>query len=78
MLSNEKRKILRKTPLFEVICQLCFPEILIIQAQEPYAFQEAIRADYPQYKKQLEQQPAQIVDGGKRVPAPIHNYQFVS
>ena len=33
--------------LMEVICQLRFPTILAIGAQEPAAFQEAIRQDFP-------------------------------
>lgn len=78
MLSNEERKILLRPQLIEVICQLRFPDILIIEAQEPAAFQEQIRADYPQYQKVMEQAPAQIIDGKKRVSAPVHNYQFIS
>ena len=78
MLSNEERKICRRPQIIEVICQLRFPEILVIQAQDPFEFQEKIRADYPQYQKTGEQGPAQVIDGKKYVPAPIHNYQFIS
>jgi uncharacterized protein (TIGR04255 family) len=37
-------------PLDEVICQLRFPPILRIDAEPPAAFQELIRADYPNYE----------------------------
>lgn len=36
-----------KSPLVEVICQLRFPTILSIGSQEPAAFQEAIRREFP-------------------------------
>lgn len=38
-----------KSPLVEVICQLRFPTILSIGSQEPAAFQEAIRREFPRY-----------------------------
>ena len=82
MYSTEPRITYRKNQLGEVICQLRFPEILAIGAKPPVDFQEAIRADYPQYSSRMES-PAPKLAGvpGKlslqNQPATI-NYQFVS
>lgn len=82
MFSNEPRAILRKNQLAEVICQLRFPEILMISATVPAAFQEAIRSDYPVYTVRKEV-PAPKVNGRpgnfslENQPA-ITNYQFAS
>lgn len=82
MFSSEKRSILRKNQLAEVICQLRFPEILIIGQQIPAAFQELIRNDYPQYsiRKDI---PAPKITGtpgnlSLENPEPGVNYQFIS
>lgn len=78
MFSNESRCIYSHDQLLEVICQLRFPDILKIQAQEPYEFQEAIRSDYPQYRKQVENLPPKQ-ENGKLVPqGTVNNYQFLS
>ena len=82
MFSTESRVIYRKNQLGEVICQLRFPEILAIGAKPPVDFQEAIRADYPQYSSRMEA-PAPKLSGVpgnmslQNQPATI-NYQFVS
>ena len=76
--SSESRVIYGKNQLAEVICQLRFPDILKIEAQEPAAFQDAVRADYPQYAKTVEQLPPQN-QNGKLVPqGTVNNYQLVS
>ena len=49
MFSDEPRCIYRNNQIAEVICQFRFPEILKIASDPPAAFQEAIRAAYPQY-----------------------------
>ena len=49
MFSNETRCILQKNQLGEVICQLRFPEILIIGTKPPAEFQEEIRSHFPIY-----------------------------
>ena len=78
MFSNQPRKIYKRSHLIEVICQLRFPEILKIEAHEPADFQDAIRQDYPQYGKKLEQVPPKNV-GGKMVDqGTVNNYQFIS
>jgi uncharacterized protein (TIGR04255 family) len=46
------RVIYQNNPLVEVICQLRFPTILEISAEEPAAFQKKIRARYPLYNKE--------------------------
>lgn len=82
MFSNEPRVTYRKNQLGEVICQLRFPEILSIGAKPPVDFQEAIRADYPQYSSRMES-PAPKLTGApgnlslQNQPSTI-NYQFVS
>ncbi len=82
MFSTEPRVAYRKNQLGEVICQLRFPEILAIGAKPPVDFQEAIRADYPQYSSRMEA-PAPKLTGRpgnmtlQNQPAVI-NYQFVS
>lgn len=52
-----------RSPLVEVICQLRFPTILSINANEPAAFQEAIRRDFPQYRVVTEQRPPKMIPG---------------
>ena len=54
MYSQDNRSIYGKNQLGEVICQLRFPEILIIGSEPPVAFQEAIRDEYPVYSARKE------------------------
>ena len=82
MFSTEPRVIYRKNQLGEVICQLRFPEILAIGAKPPVDFQEAIRADYPQYSSRMES-PAPKLTGtpgnmSLQNQPPVINYQFMS
>lgn len=82
MFFDRDRYLYRKPQLVEVICQLRFPTILSISAREPADFQEAIRGDFPQYKRLLEQPQPKLTGGpgsfrveeGQRVT----NYQFLS
>ena len=78
MFSSAERKILEKNQLLEVICQLRYFDILKIDAAEPFEFQEAIRAEYPQYAKKVEQLPPQIVGGKPVAQPPVNNHQFIS
>ena len=78
MFSNQPRRIYRRNQLLEVICQLRFPEILKIETQEPADFQDAIRQDYPQYGKKIEQLPPKNVGGKMVEQGTVNNYQFVS
>ena len=76
------RCLYRKNQLLEVICQLRFPTILSISAKEPADFQEAIRRDFPQYKRLQEQPVPQVTGapGNMRLTEqqPVTNYQFLS
>ena len=82
MFSTQERCVYRKNQLGEVICQLRFPEILIIGTEVPAVFQEAIRDDFPRYSSRKET-PAPKLSG---VPGnlslekqePTINYQFMS
>lgn len=82
MFSQEPRVKLQKNQLAEVICQLRFPEILMIGAKPPAEFQEAIRAQFPMYSVRKET-PAPKVTGTpgsfslENAPATT-NYQFAS
>ena len=67
--------------LAEVICQLRFPTILAIGAQEPAAFQEAVRRDFPRYVPRQEQLPPKLIQGPNPTlepQKPITNYTFLS
>lgn len=82
MFSQQERCIYNHNQLGEVICQLRFPEILIIGSEAPAAFQEAIRDEYPQYSARKES-PAPKITGTpghlalENQPQTI-NYQFMS
>lgn len=78
MYSQEQRCIYRKNQLLEVICQLRFPDILKIEAQEPFEFQDLIRHQYPRYAKKAEQLPP-LMQNGRPVPqGTVNNYSFLS
>lgn len=78
MFSSSERKILEKNQLLEVICQLRYFDILKIDTTEPADFQEAIRDEYPQYAKKVEQLPPQIVNGKPTAQQSVNNHQFIS
>ena len=71
-----------RSPLMEVICQLRFPTILSIGANEPAAFQEVIRKEFPKYMTRQEQLPPKVVKQGSgsalEPQKPITNYHFIS
>ena len=80
MFSTDDRMILRKNQVAEVICQLRFPEILMIEAKIPADFQEAIREEYPQYSVHKEQSAPKLVgpQGNQTLQKqePTNNYAF--
>ncbi len=82
MFVDRERYQYRKPQLVEVICQLRFPTILSISARDPADFQEAIRREFPQYKRLLEQPQPKLTGapGKMRVEEgeQITNYQFLS
>lgn len=82
MFSHEPRCRYQAHPLAEVICQLRFPEILTINANDPAEFQEAIRADFPVFTRRQDI-PAPRLTGAPgnmtlQKQQPINNYQFAS
>ena len=82
MLSHEIRCIYRRNQLAEVICQLRFPEILTIGTTVPDKFQEAIRSEFPQYSKRMENLPPKLTGAPGNMTLqkqePTVNYQFSS
>ena len=74
MFSKEPRCCYGAHQLAEVICQFRFPEILSVSAQDPVAFQEAIREDFPQFLRRKEL-PA-LSPGAVQKPEPVTNFQF--
>ena len=61
MFSASERVLYGKRQLIEVICQLRFPTILSISAKEPAEFQEAIRAEFPRYARNLKKLPPKVI-----------------
>ena len=82
LLAPYEREHYARSPLVEVICQLRFPTILSIGANEPAAFQEQVRHDFPRYAVRQEQLPPRVVKRGNSAALepqkPIPNYNFVS
>lgn len=83
MLGSTDRYQYMANPLLETICQLRFPAILSIGAQEPAMFQEAIRGDYPRYVARQDRPAPRITNANTPNPAveaqkPITNYNFIS
>ena len=66
-----------KNPLAEVIYQLRFPTILNINATDPVHFQEAIKNDYPFYRKIIQENEFVVNDVKSSVTKEI-NHEFVS
>jgi len=82
MFASEERVFFRKNQLGEVICQLRFPEILMISANPPALFQEAIRSDFPIYTVRKEVPAPRVIGrpGSFELEnqQPVINYQFAS
>lgn len=57
------RIVFQRNTLDEVICQLCFPTILRIDAENPAAFQEHIRSEYPVYHEAAIVRPDNLPPG---------------
>lgn len=69
------RVIYAKNPLVEVICQLRFPPILAIPAQEPVAFQDKVRgAGYPLYNtdEAVAEVPAPVSELAAKLRIEVH------
>lgn len=83
MFGSEDRYQYMAPPVIEVICQLRFPAILSISAQEPAAFQERIRGEYPIYAARQDQIAPRVVNANTPNPTletqkPVTNYNFLS
>ena len=83
LFSGRPRTQYRNAPAHEVICQLRFPTILTINTVEPADFQEAIRAEFPNYARRQDVTPPKItlVSGGApkvEQQPPVINYHFLS
>ena len=82
MFSTQERCIYNKNQLGEVICQLRFPEILIIGTEVPAAFQEAIRDEFPRYSSRKETPVPKLMGTLDNLSLekqePTINYQFMS
>ena len=68
LFSDHPRTHYRNAPAHEVICQLRFPAILTINNTEPADFQEAIRAEFPQYARRQDAAPAAAFWDGTPFP----------
>lgn len=81
MFSDEPRCQYEKNQLADVICQLRFPNILVIDANQPAHFQDAIRDNFPQYAKFLENPTAKSNPLSNPLQQNLQstaNYQFTS
>ena len=83
LFSDRPRTHYPKAPAHEVICQLRFPTILSIDTVEPAAFQEAIRAEFPQYVRRQDVAAPRVTGLGGPAPKveqqpPVNNYNFLS
>jgi uncharacterized protein (TIGR04255 family) len=85
--SNFHRSVYKKNVLVQVVCQLRFPRILMINEKSPAEFQERIRGDYPLFQVAVEQQQQIAMDIGGKEPLPtprifqsesVNNYKFSS
>ena len=81
--SDHPRVRYQRAQLAEVICQLRFPAILSISANEPAEFQEAVRGMFPKYAAKEESPAPRLADlGTSKVrleqPKSIINYHFIS
>ena len=72
-----KRVKYNKNPLAEVIFQLRYPTILSINATDPVAFQEKVRAKFPFYRKMVNNNEIEI-NGVKQSLGREINHEFVS
>lgn len=82
MLSMQPHCRYGRNPLAEVICQFRFPQILVIEADPPAKFQEAIRQQYPLFQKRQEIPAPKLLMGNGKLALPgnqsVTNYQFSS
>lgn len=73
LFSSRPRTLYRKPPVHEVICQLRFPPILAISDGDPFAFQETIRDQFPQYARRQD-----VPNNAEGPRQPVANHHFLS
>lgn len=83
LFSKHPRTVYTNAPAHEVICQFRFPAILTINDQDPAAFQDAIREDFPQFVRREDVAPPQVAGVGGPNPQikqqkPVTNYHFLA
>ena len=83
LFSGHPRTHYNNAPAHEVICQLRFPTILTINTTEPADFQEAIRAEFPQYARRQDVTPPKVTLTNGNMPKveqqpAVINHNFVS
>ena len=83
MFSQEERCIYQNNQLAEVVCQLRFPTILSVGANDPVAFQDAIRQVFPRYARRQDAIPPKVINAPGQPPRvepqkPVVNHQFVT
>lgn len=64
-------------PLVEVIYQVRFPTILLINAKDPVEFQEEIKVEFPFYRKIIEDNEM-LIDKIRQPIARNNNHEFIS
>ncbi|MCI8810735.1 MAG: TIGR04255 family protein [Oscillibacter sp.] len=73
LFSSRPRTRYGKAPVHEVICQLRFPTILAISDGDPFAFQETIRDEFPQYARRQD-----VPNTSNESRQPVANHHFLS
>lgn len=87
LFAESPRVIYERNPLTSVICQVRFPPILRINAEQPAQFQESIRAGFPRYANRQAEIPGLPQDIGSLVSgmglvgfpgsSPVHEFATV-
>lgn len=78
MFSDLPRQSYANNQLVDVICQLRFPAILSIDAQEPFQFQELIRDEFPKFFVRTEKAPPIPSKNPLEPPKDRKNYHFLA
>ena len=80
-----KRVIYNKPTLDQVVCQLRFPTILRIGAEEPVSFQDGVRKQFPTFEERVPDilsdvptQIAELISQAARLKGGARAYDFLS
>jgi uncharacterized protein (TIGR04255 family) len=86
-LLSYKRVKYKRNPLAQVVCQLRFPQILVLDEKKPADFQDKIRDIFPLFQVTVEQQPQTLFSPSSEQALastpivkfePVYNYRFSS